>query len=79
MDSPLVISFSYINNIAFEGVVSNVGYDCGIILIRRVSCHMNECVLTFVFYIYCFGNPCSDYVSSLFSLDQRRCFAPIIV
>jgi len=31
MDSLLVISFSYIDSVAFEGVDSSVGYDFGII------------------------------------------------
>ena len=41
----------FIDHIASEGVISIVGYDYDIILIRRVSCHMQGRVLTFVFYI----------------------------
>ena len=51
MDSLLVILFSYFNSIAFEGVISSVGYNCGIILIHRVSCYMHGHILTFVFHI----------------------------
>ena len=51
MDSSLVISFSYIGSIAFEGVDSSIGYDLGMILTRHVSCHMHENVLIFNFFI----------------------------
>ena len=51
MDPLLVISFSCIDSIAFEGVYSSVGYDFGIILTHHVSCHMHGHVFISDFYM----------------------------
>ena len=79
MDSPLDILLFYMDCIASEGLIPNVGFICDIMMIHCVSCHMHGRVLIFVFHICLSGNLCSGYRSSfMYSLDWRSCFAPII-